>query len=282
MIAIVYSGSRYSNWRLFDKNEVIELRTNGINPFFNDDKFITQLLNKSTKLINNAEAIKKIYFFGAGASSKERKEIIKSSLGSFFKFSKVYVAHDIDAAVKVSCDDKPGIVCIIGSGSNVAFFDGKKVIKNNFGLGYAIGDEGSATWFGKNLLKAYLTDTMPTDIKAAFDRKYDYDRKVITDKVYKHPHPNIFLTSFTSFLIENRTHPYIKEFIKSGFRIFMETYLIPIHLKYGSDQPIYVVGTIAAFFQDFLREVAEEKQLTIRSVINEPIYGLLNYYANKN
>lgn len=282
MIAIVYSGSRYSNWRLVDKKEVIEVRTNGINPFFNDEKFINQLLNKNTRLINNAEAIKKIYFFGAGASSQERKEIIKNGLSSFFKFSKVYVEHDLDAAGKVSCDDKAGIVAIIGSGSNAAFFDGKKIIENDFGLGYAISDEGSATWMGKTILKAYLNQTMPEDIRLAFEKKYDLDRRLIMDKLYKLPHPNIYLTSFTSFLNENRTSPYIKELIKDGFRIFMEKYLIPLHQEYGGKHPIYFVGTIAAFFQDFLREVAEEKQLKISSVIKEPIYNLLNYYANKN
>ena len=168
MIAVVYSGSRYSNWRLAEKKEVIEVRTNGINPFFNDEKWIIQLLNKNTKLINNAEAIKKIYFFGAGASSKERNAIIHGALSKFFRFSKVYVSHDMDAAAKASCDDKPGIVCIIGSGSNASFFDGKKVIENSFGLGYAISDEGSATWMGKAILKAYLSETMPKDNKIAF------------------------------------------------------------------------------------------------------------------
>ncbi len=282
MIAIVYSGSRYSNWRLVDKKEVIEVRTNGINPFFNDEKFINQLLNKNTKLINNAEAIKKIYFFGAGASSKERKQIIKKGLSDFFKFSKVYVEHDLDAAAKASCDDKPGIVCVIGSGSNVAFFDGKKIIENNYGLGYAIADEGSATWMGKAILKAYLSETMPAEIRTAFDKKYDLDRRLIMDKIYKLQHPNLFLNSFTSFLIENRTSPYIQNVIKDGFRIFMDTYLIPVHQTQGSKLPIYFVGTVAAFFQDFLREVAEEKQIKISSVIKEPIYSLLNYYANKN
>ncbi|RKD16066.1 hypothetical protein BCY91_04020 [Pelobium manganitolerans] len=282
MIAIVYSGSRYSNWRLIGKNEVVEVRTNGINPFFNDEKFINQLLNKNSKLINNAEAIKKIYFFGAGASSKERKEIIKNGLSNFFKFSKVYVENDLDAAAKASCDEKPGIVCIIGSGSNAAFFDGKKIIKNNFGLGYAIADEGSATWMGKTLLKAYLSGNMPEDIKLAFDRKYDLDRRLMMDKIYKLPHPNLFLNSFTSFLIENRSSPFIINLVKSGFSLFMDTYLLPVYQSYGAKHPIYFVGTVAAFFQDFLREVADEKQIQISSVIKEPIYNLLNYYANKN
>ncbi|MBK0384189.1 hypothetical protein I5M32_14570 [Pedobacter sp. SD-b] len=283
MIAIVYSGSRYANWRLSNKGkEVIELRTNGINPFFNDEKYITQLLNKNTELINHAEEIKKIYFFGAGSSSQERNETVRTALSSFFKHSKVYVSHDIEAAAKASCDDKPGIVCIIGSGSNTGFFDGKKVLPNNYGLGYAIGDEGSANWLGKSILKAYLNKSMPVKLAAQFEKKYELDRKLILDKIYKQTHASTFLTSFMAFFKEHRDDEFIKNMIKDGFRLFMDIYLTPISNKYGGKHPIYFVGSVAANYQDSLREVAKEKKINISSVIKEPIYNLLNYYANKN
>ncbi len=283
MIAVVYSGSRFANWKLSGKgNEVIDVRTNGINPFFNDEKFILQLLNKNTTLINYAEEIKKIYFFGPGASSKERRETVKAALSRFFRYSKVFVSHDIEAAAKATCNDKPGIVCIIGSGSNTGFFDGKKVLDNNYGLGYALGDEGSANWLGKQLLKTYLNEDFPERIKMLFEKKYDLDRRQILDKIYKQAHPNIFLNSFVDFLAEHREDDFVKEFIKNGFKLFLETYLVPISDKYGGKHPIYFVGTVAANFQDYLREVAREKKIIISSVIKEPIYNLLNYYINKN
>src|SRR6478672_6428296 len=137
MIAVIYSGSRVANWKIANKGkEILDVRTIGINPFFNDEKYILQILNKNIKLIHNAEQIKKIYFFGAGASSKERKEIISNAFSKFFRYSKIIVNHDLLAAAKASCDDKLGIVCTVGSGSNAAFFDGKKIIENNYGLGY--------------------------------------------------------------------------------------------------------------------------------------------------
>jgi N-acetylglucosamine kinase-like BadF-type ATPase len=283
MIAVVYSGSRYANWKLSDKGmDTIDVRTNGINPFFNDEKFILQMLNKNSKLINYAEQIKKIYFFGAGASSLERNEIIKKSLAQFFRYSKVFVSHDLEAAAKASCNDKPGIVCIVGGGSNVGFFDGKKVIENNYGLGFALGDEGSSNWLGKNLIKAYLNETLPLSVQTLLEKKYDLDRRLILDKIYKQAHPNIFFSSFTEFFSENRNDTFVKEFIKNGFRVYIDTYLIPLAKQYGGKHPVYFVGTVAANFQDYLREVAKEKKINISSVIKEPIYNLLNYYANKN
>lgn len=283
MIAVVYSGSRFAIWRLAGKGkETLEVRTNGINPFFNDEKFILQMLHKNPKLINYAEQIKKIYFFGAGSSSPERNKIVSNAFSKFFRFSKVFVAHDLEAAAKATCDDQSGIVCIIGSGSNLGFFDGRKIIDNNFGLGYALADEGSTNWLGQQLIKSYLSETVPKEIETLFEKKYELDRRLILDKIYKQAHPNIFFNSFADFFTENRDDLFIKELIKTGFRQFMDIYLLPVSKQYGGKQPIYFVGSVAANFQDILREVAKEKKIIISTVIKEPIYNLLNYYANKN
>ncbi len=283
MIAIIYSGTRYANWKLASKGEVVaDFKTAGINPFFNDEKFINNLLNKNIKLIHFAEKIKKIYFFGAGASSPERNQIIHNAFSKFFKFSRVFVHHDMLAAAKASCDDKEGITCIIGSGSNAAYFNGKKNIENNYGLGYILGDEGSANWLGRKLVKAFLNKSLPTSLHQLFKNKYDLDRKQIIDKIYKNTHPNIFLSSFTGFFMDNRNDIYIKNLITEGFNLFINTYLKPLIAIYGSHQPIYFVGTIAGNFQDYLRETATENNINIVTVIKEPIYNLINYYANKN
>src|SRR5690606_34694819 len=157
MIAVVYSGSRYADWKLAQRGEILaDFKTTGFNPFFNDEKYISHYLNKNIQLINNAEKVKKVYFFGAGASSRERKEIVENALKKFFRYSKVLVEHDLYAAALASLGDAPGIVGILGSGSNAGYFNGRKFEQNNYGLGYILGDEGSANWMGKQLLKNYL------------------------------------------------------------------------------------------------------------------------------
>ncbi|TAF45762.1 MAG: hypothetical protein EAZ51_02455 [Sphingobacteriales bacterium] len=283
MIAIIYSGSRYANWKLALKGDIIaDFKTAGINPFFNDEKYIFNLLHKNIKLIHLAEKIKKIYFFGAGASSPERNQIIHNTFSKFFKFSRVFVQHDILAAAKASCDDKEGITCIIGSGANAAYFNGKKIIPNNYGLGYILADEGSANWLGRKLIKAFLNKSLPNTLHQLFTLKYDLSRKQIIEKIYKNNHPNVFLSSFTDFFIDNRNNIYIKNLITEGFNLFINTYLKPLINTYGNHQPIYFVGTIAGNFQDYLRDAATENNINIVTVIKEPIYNLLNYYANKN
>lgn len=282
MIAVVYSGSRHADWKLAEKGKIIsEFKTPGINPFFNDESHITQFLNRNAELINNAEKINRVYFFGAGASSKERQDIVNNALESFFRFSKIVVDHDLKAAALAACGDKKGIIGILGSGSNAAYFDSKKIAENNYGLGYILGDEGSANWLGRRLLKSYLNDLMPTEFAEKFKRKYDLDRTQILDKVYRQQHPALFLSSFSDFMMENQNEVFVKKLVTEGFDLYLKTYIIPLKKQYPNSQ-IHMLGTVAAGFKEYLINAAKNNNLEISSVIKEPIYNLLKYYSNKN
>ncbi|MFD2160973.1 hypothetical protein ACFSJU_01115 [Paradesertivirga mongoliensis] len=282
MIAVVYSGSRFADWKLSDKGEIVSnFKTSGINPFFNDEKSITHLLNKTNELIYHAEEIKRIYFYGAGAFSKSRQKIIENAFTNFFRFSKVVVEHDLTAAAIATCRDKPAIVGILGSGSNAAYFNGKKIKENNFGLGFVLGDEGSANWMGKILLRDYLIGDLPKKFQQSFTGKYSLDRKQILDKVYKQPYPVLFLSSFADYLLDHKKEEYVKKLVTCGFEKYFETYIIPLSKQYPN-VPLHMAGTVASGFQDWLEEVAGKYGLQVNSVVKEPIYNILDYYSNKN
>jgi N-acetylglucosamine kinase-like BadF-type ATPase len=282
MIAVVYSGSRYANWMLADKGQVIaSFKTSGINPLFLDQKHILHILDKKSELINNAEKIKKIYFFGTGASLDEKKYIVFDALSQFFKYGKVFVNNDLQAAAIATCHEEPGIVGIIGSGSTAGYFDGKKVKPNNFGLGYVLGDEGSANWLGRQILKGYLYETLPDDFRHKFAKKYDLNRKEILDRVYKQHQPALFLSSFADFLYDNREDPFVNKTVCEGFDLFVQTYFLPLK-KQSPAVPIYLAGTVASNFGDCFIEVAAKHHLHISSIIKKPINNLLTYYSNKN
>jgi glucosamine kinase len=282
MIAVVYSGSNYADWRLADKDRVIAtFKTSGINPYFNDEKHIIQLLSKNINLIHHAEEIKRIYFFGAGASSPELKVIVQGALSKFFKFGKVTVDHDIAAAAIACCKNAPGIISIVGSGSNAAWYDGKKVKTNNYGLGYILADEGSGNWLGRQLVRAYMNETLPDNINKKFIQRYELDRKTLLEKVYRQKQPALFLSSFTEFFIENKEDVYIRGIIKTGFDKLVKTYLLPLHDEHP-EALLYFAGSVAAGFQNQLNEAAADANLKIANIIKEPINNLLTYYSSKN
>lgn len=282
MIAVVYSGSNYADWRLADKGRTIaSFKTNGINPYFNDQKQIVQLLNKNINLIHHAEEIKRIYFFGAGSFSNDLKAIVRNAFSEFFKFGRVTVGHDIDAAAIACCKNRPGIICICGSGSNAAWYDGRRVKPNNYGLGYILADEGSGNWLGKQLIKSYMNETLPEGLRKKFEHRYDADRKNLLEKVYRQKQPAIFLNSFVEFYVDNRNDNYLKSVIKTGFDKLISTYLLPLY-KQHPGASIHFADSVASNFQEYLYESAAGANITITNVIKEPINNLLTYYSNKN
>jgi len=282
MIAVVYSGSHYAEWRLADKERTVaSFKTNGINPYFNDEKHIVQLLNKNINLIHHAEEIRRIYFFGAGASTPELKLTIYNAFSAFFKFGKVTVEHDILAAAIACCKNSPGIVSICGSGSNAAWYDGKKVKSNNYGLGYILADEGSGNWLGRQLIKGFMEETLPESLRKKFTHRYDADRSNLLEKVYRQKQPALFLSSFNDFYLENKEDHYLQNVIKKGFSKLINTYLLPLY-KQHPGASVNFAGSVAANFQDHLYEVAADNNLTIGTIIKEPINNLLTYYSNKN
>jgi N-acetylglucosamine kinase-like BadF-type ATPase len=282
MIAVVYSGSNYADWRLADRGRTLSsFKTHGINPYFHDEKYIRQLLSKNINLIHHAEAIRRIYFFGAGASSNDLKQIVTDALSAFFKNARVTVEHDIVAAAIACCNNEPGIICICGSGTNAAWYDGKKVKPNNFGLGYILADEGSGNWLGRQLIKGFMNETLPENILKKFNHRFDADRKTLLEKVYRQKQPALYLSSFTDFFIENKEDPFIKQIIKTGFDKLIATYLVPLAQQHP-EVGIHFAGSVAAGLQQYLYDEAANAHLSIATVIKEPINNLLTYYSNKN
>ncbi|WP_316813936.1 hypothetical protein [Pedobacter heparinus] len=280
MIAVVYSGSKTAFWKIArDGKTIAECTMPGINPCFNDQKTILQYLNKKTTLVNHAESIKKIYVFAAGASSDERRDELAQTLGMFFRYSKISVKDDLYGAALSACFNNSGIVGILGSGANCAYFDGKKPEKNNYGLGYVFGDEGSANYLGKIILKRFLQKKLPAELQKEFELKYNLDRPQILERVYKKPMAQQFLSSFFDFFLENRENKYLLELIDHSFELYFQTYLLPtVQLHPGTE--IHFVGLVAGNFQDQLRATAKKHGLKITSITKEPIYNLLNYYSN--
>lgn len=282
MIIVVYSGSKYADWRLAQKDRVLySFKTTGINPYIQDERTIFQILNKNTQLINNAEKIKRIYYFGAGASSIERQEKIARVFTDFFKNAKIKVQHDTIASAIATFGNEKGIIGILGSGSNAAFYNGKKIVENNYGLGYILADEGSINWQARQLLKDFLTEVMPQGFREKLVQHHNIDRKIIMEKIYNSPNPNLFLNSFSDFIIENKNDPYMNGIIKNGLEIYFKTYLIPLLESYP-DLTVNFTGSVASNYSDCLMDLADEYHVSVGTILHEPVKNLVKYYTNKN
>ena len=274
---VVESGSTKADWLLYDGKGIKgPFHTIGFNPVFHDEAAVVAELEKAEELGSFKDDIKEIHFFGAGCSSPELCQIIQRGLSRFFSKAQVHVGHDMLACALATCGTEPGIACIIGTGSNSCWFDGKDIQERNYGLGYVLGDEGSGSYFGKKLLTSFLYGLMPDELHQKFLVTYGLDKHTIIQKVYKEPGANVWLASFTRFLTTNMEHPYIHSLILQGMRDFCSLYVCG-YPGYR-DCKVHFVGSLSFLFRKELEQVAVELGFTIGKIIKQPVDDLMQYY----
>ena len=279
MLLVADSGSTKADWRLVDDGMVTgEFSTIGFNPYFQKEDVILAAL-RSNELAGVAEKITAIFFYGSGCSSPELNKIISDSLQKFFTHAKITVEHDVLGSVLATCGDEAGISCILGTGSNSCYYDGKKVHENNYGLGYILGDEGSGSYFGKKLVAYYLYRILPPHLQEEFGKLYPLTKDSLIKTIYNNPNANVYLASFSRFLSDRKKDEYVQELVKRGLAEFFDVCVC--HYNGYQALPVHFVGSIAFYFEDLLREVAVEKGIHIGKVIKSPIGELTNYFIEK-
>ena len=146
-----------------------------------------------------ASFVKVIHFYGAGCSTENNNKMIRESLSQFFHHAEIHVHHDILGAARALHGEREGIACILGTGCNACYYDGKQIFTMVPSLGYLYGDEGAGSNIGKIFIEKYLKDKIPQDIRHEFDDAYHFSLEEILNSLYNRPSPNRFLASFSQF-----------------------------------------------------------------------------------
>ena len=273
---IADSGSSKTEWCLIQGNKKIQIQTQGISPYFLNIEQVIQILHKELLPKMKKLVPDEIHYYGTGCSNVENVKMIKSALKKVFPKAKCNVDHDLLGAARALCGNEKGIACILGTGSNSCFYNGKKIIKNNPGLGYVLGDEGSGTYLGKKVIQYYLYNTFDEDLMDRFNLKYNTSVTEILDAVYKQPLPNRYLAGFTGFLIENRGHFMIENIIEDGFNDFFFNHIYKYRESWS--MPIHFVGSVAYGFRDVLKDLCNSYELQLGKVLKNPMEGLIKYH----
>ncbi len=275
-ILIADSGSTKCEWVLLKNGRKKTIITKGISPYFlNDGEIVTLLMEELMPNLKNV-AIDQVFFYGTGLSNPINIKLVNKALKHLFGQSKIEVNHDLLAAARALCGNEKGIACILGTGSNSCYYNGKRIVKNSPGLGYVLGDEGSGTYLGKKVIQYYLYGTFDEDLKYRFDLKYQTSGNEILEKVYKEPLPNRYLASYAIFLAENRGHYMIENIIEDGLNDFFFNHIY----KYGESWklPIHFIGGVAFGFKDVLQELCDSYELELGRVMQNPMEGLVKYH----
>jgi len=276
MIIIADSGSSKIDWRLVRRDGTIGQATSpGFNPYYQAHDDLRKNIRECLLPVVSEE-VARIFFYGTGVSSEKNQRDVRAIFLEFFPEARVEIEWDLLAAARALCGHEPGIACILGTGSNSCYYDGEKIAGQVANLGWILADEGSGTNLGKKLLVDYLRNKMPTPLAEQFKKRFPFSREEFLTKVYQEEKPGTFLATFSKFIFQHLKEPYCYKLVYDGFSEFYENNV----MKYEgyANLKVHFVGSIAFYYSDLLRQVANDKGITVRNILEAPIAGLTLYH----
>lgn len=278
MILIADSGSTKTEWVVLNNSQPEpSIFTNGISPIYLSGNEIISLLKKELTEIQHLP-VKKVFFYGTGCNSIENNKRVSDAIGEFLNLSEVFVGSDVLGAARSLCLDKPGIACIMGTGSNSCYYDGNKIVSNISPLGYILGDEGSAAVIGKKLLSDVLKNQLPENVIKLFFETYKITSAEIIDNVYRKPFPSRYLGQFAKFISANIKVKELEQIVITSFNDFIERNV----LQYPESRlyPVHFTGSVAYSFKPQLEACLTNYGLLPGVISLSPMADLIKFHLN--
>lgn len=278
MIAIVDGGSTKCDWVILENTGKVSQKTEsvGFNPNIISADLIPQEIEKNPHLFLIKNQLDYVYFYGSGCGTAENALLVETQLQKVFSYAKVTVKEDLTAAAYAAYKGKPAIVCILGTGSNSCYFDGKSVRRDLPSLGFLIGDEGSGSAIGKHLVRRFFMKKLPQDLHQEFVETYHLTIDDAIKNMYHNPRANAYLAEFNKFVIQRKQHPYFQNMVFDEMKNFFEYQVLPY--EEAREAEINFIGSIAYYYEDVLRAAAAELNLTVGHIVQKPIESLVEFH----
>ena len=272
------SGSTKTDWCLAEDGQILRrIGTKGTNPVFQPEEEIVREVEGLARQLGDIRP-QAIHFYGAGCAFPSQVATVKRALLHCFPDTKpVEVGTDMLAAARGLCGRQAGIACIVGTGSNACYYDGRGIVANVSPLGFILGDEGSGAVLGRLLVGSLLKNQLTPGLKEKFLRQFDLTPADIIERVYRRPFPNRFLASLSPFLSEHRDDPGIHRLIADSFRDFFRRNV----MQYDAcrDHAVHCCGSIAYYYKEILAESAAIYSIRLGQIVQSPMEGLVRYHA---
>ncbi|UAY55942.1 N-acetylglucosamine kinase [Arachidicoccus terrestris] len=274
---IADNGSTKCSWLVLENGQSRKIETDGLSPYFLSGAEISNTLSKKLIPKLNNTNIDEVHFYGTGLADSTFRKMMSKILKDLFPAAACSVNTDLMGAAHATCGDNKGIVSILGTGSGCAYYSGKTIKKVQNGLGFILGDEGSGAYLGRKVIQYYLYNTFDDDLMHRYKLKYETDRDAIIQAVYRGERPNRYLAGFSRFLSENRGHYMIENILEDCLNDFINQHIYKFTEAWTS--PLHFVGSVAYAYRDVLKELCNNYELELGSIMKHPIDGLAKYHG---
>ena len=250
--------------------------TKGLNPAVFPKQTLHDRVMSDKDISENRDKITNVFFYGAGCGTKTAVKYLEDVFKLIFTKANIDIKEDTLAAVKALQSEDPAIVCILGTGSNCSYFDGRETHQKIVSLGYIVMDDASGNYYGRQLLRDYYFHKMPKKLAEMFASAYELSPDIIKEHLYKYENPNTYLADLGRFIIENKESEYAQKVIKTGLRIFVENQIL--QFEESKVVPVSFVGSIAHYLKEEVEEVLKEYSLKLAKMVRHPINSVAEYH----
>ncbi len=292
MYLIADSGSTKTEWVAVDaRGRHLHLLTGGLNPVFASGEQIAAAAGEAAEALRPRFAPLRtphagsgtpwrglhIRFFGAGCS-EERIPGVAAALAAAFPGAEAEVRSDMTGAALGLCGTAPGVVCILGTGSNSCLWDGSRIAANVPPLGFILGDEGSGASLGIALVNRLFKGALPRELSEELLRETGLSLPEVIERVYRSPQPNRFLASLSPVILRHIDHPLLRELAEERFTAFLRRNVARYDRR---DLPVHFTGSVAWFYREPLCAAVRREGFFPGRIVRSPMEGLCRHYIRR-
>lgn len=268
-LLIADAGGTSTKWALIRGSHVGSYVTAGINPVVMDSATIGRIIMELNEMIPVVPC--SVRFYGAGCRDRESSEKVGYSMQRLWGDVEIHISSDLVGAAVALFGTKPGIACILGTGSNSGVYNGSEIVANTPPMGYILGDEGSGAAIGKAFLNAIFKGRFSVGTTKRAKETMKMSLGEVIESVYRKPMANSFLASFCPAVHSMLDCEEVEELVVEQFRRFYESNIVP-YGSVASGLSVGFVGSVAAHFERQLRKAIP---LPVASVIADPLPAMV-------
>lgn len=241
-LLIAESGGTKTDWRLVRGGEVLSHQGIGLNPSHHPHGQLVERVGASLGPIQDLAQNAHVFFYGAGLESETPRTAINAALNQALRPLRLELGTDLLAAARAAAGDSPALVCILGTGSNAARYDGNNIVAQRGGHGWLIGDFGSGVDLGRRFLLAALEGRLGASAATAFEVNLGKSPMAFRAAVYADPHPAQRLAALMPLVVSLRDEQEAAALIADGLQAFLLHDVLPLG---GAALPLVCVGSVA-------------------------------------
>lgn len=224
---------------------------------------------------------------GSGAARPELAAIVQSILAEILP-GRIEVVGDMETSLEAAFGDGAGVVVIAGTGSIAYGRDPNGRTARAGGWGFAVGDEGSAHWIGRQAVSAVLKasdqedQNLASPLETALFRAWGVASLLDLARAGNSIPPPDFAALFPA--VASSTDELSRQVLRSAGRELAQTASVVMSRLFGSDKntivPVAMVGgvfrhaeLVRQVFYNELRRL--DARADVKQQLVEPVDGAL-------